>query len=195
MTDISDANRFAPPRAVVTDHLPVEAGPQLAGRQSRFVAAMLDAILMMAIAWPLFMAFSGGMEVLSDQDAARRTAAILVGMAPGILLTFALQGWFLHKSGQTLGKKALKLRIVRTDGSRAGLVRLLFVRLGFMCVLGYIPFVGRFVSLVDSLLIFRASHKCLHDQLADTIVVTAESSTHATLAAVRAAAQAPAEPA
>ena len=33
--------------------------------------------------------------------------------------------------------------------------------------------IGNLISLVDILLIFRSSRQCLHDQLADTIVVDA----------------------
>ena len=36
-----------------------------------------------------------------------------------------------------------------------------------------VPFIGGVYALVDCLLIFRASHKCLHDNIADTIVVKA----------------------
>ena len=34
-----------------------------------------------------------------------------------------------------------------------------------------LPFIGGIYGLVDALLIFRASRKCLHDNMADTIVV------------------------
>lgn len=34
-----------------------------------------------------------------------------------------------------------------------------------------IPFIGGFMPLIDVLLIFRKSRKCLHDDLAGTIVV------------------------
>ena len=37
----------------------------------------------------------------------------------------------------------------------------------------FVPIVGAFYALVDCLLIFRESRRCLHDNIADTIVVTA----------------------
>ena len=175
MTDVSDANRFAPPRAAVADLHPVADGPQLAERGERLFAAIIDSLLMMAISLPIFFGFMDGMSLYGSGESPS-TWSVLAGMLPGYLITFAIQGWFLHKSGQTVGKKARKLRIVRADGSRAGVGRLLFVRMGFMFVLALIPFVGRVIGLVDSLLIFRASRRCLHDQIADTIVVTASAS-------------------
>jgi hypothetical protein len=40
-------------------------------------------------------------------------------------------------------------------------------------LVGLIPIAGAIISLVDTLLIFRSSHQCLHDQVAGTIVVAA----------------------
>jgi len=36
-----------------------------------------------------------------------------------------------------------------------------------------VPGIGQIYSIVDALLIFRQSRKCLHDNIADTIVVKA----------------------
>ena len=88
----------------------------------------------------------------------------------------------LHAFGGTLGKKLLGLRIVRTDGSRAGFVRLFFGRAGVAVVPAFVPLLGSLWALVDMLVIFRESRQCLHDQIADTMVVTAASSESASLA-------------
>jgi hypothetical protein len=45
----------------------------------------------------------------------------------------------------------------------------------------YGNFAGYLVTLVDALMIFGAASRCLHDLIADTQVVTAESSPNATL--------------
>ena len=80
---------------------------------------------------------------------------------------------FLHRNGQTLAKKMLGIRVVRRDGSRCGLARIFFIRYLPVTVMGAVPFVGGLVSLVDALLIFRDDRRCLHDEIADTIVVIA----------------------
>jgi len=80
---------------------------------------------------------------------------------------------FLARDGQSLGKKALGIRIIRSDGVRASLSRILLLRMVAPSLLGFIPIVGPFFGLADSLLIFRADRRCLHDHMADTIVVMA----------------------
>ena len=97
----------------------------------------------------------------------------------------------LYKYGQTIGKKALGIRVVRMDGSRVSFARFFFLRGLAMAVIAWIvsavgiaihiPYIGNLVSLVDYLMIFGAAHRCLHDYVADTQVVTAESSPNATL--------------
>ena len=42
-----------------------------------------------------------------------------------------------------------------------------------LLVIALIPVVGWLYGLVDALMIFRDSRKCLHDNIADTIVVKA----------------------
>jgi uncharacterized RDD family membrane protein YckC len=67
----------------------------------------------------------------------------------------------------------LGIRVVRRDGSHCGLARIFFARYLPVTLLGAVPFVGGLVSLVDALLIFRDDRRCLHDEIADTIVVKA----------------------
>ena len=94
--------------------------------------------------------------------------AMFSAMVPGYLVAAVIQGWSLHAFGGTLGKKSAGLRIVRTDGSRAGFVRLFFGRGGVAVLPGLIPFLGGLWALIDMLMIFRDSRQCLHDQIADT---------------------------
>jgi uncharacterized RDD family membrane protein YckC len=63
---------------------------------------------------------------------------------------------------------------VRSDGSAAGIGRIVLLRLAPIWLMTLIPVVGVIMAgLVDPLLIFRQSRKCLHDTIADTIVVKA----------------------
>ncbi len=190
MTDFPDNNRFAPPKAELAEPGTFADGPVLAGRGQRFVAAFLDGILMCLIVWPLFLAFGGSLFMGATPGAPPDFNGLMMKMVgasmPGYIVAALVQGACLHAFGGTLGKKLMGLRIVRTDGSRAGFVRLFFGRGAAAVLPGFIPLLGGLYVLVDLLLIFRDSRQCLHDQIADTIVVTAASSMNASLEASRA---------
>ncbi|MCK9688272.1 RDD family protein [Scleromatobacter humisilvae] len=191
MSDLIDNNRFAPPKAELVEPASLAEGPVLAGRGLRFVAVLLDGLLMSLIAYPLFFVFGGSSmfmhpDAAAMQDPFAMMRAMFVAMVPGYIVVVIIQAWCLHAYGGTLAKKIMGLRIVRTDGSRAGFVRLFFGRGAAAVLPSCIPLLGSLWALVDSLLIFRESRQCLHDQIADTLVVTAASSQGASLEATRA---------
>ena len=109
----------------------------------------------------------------------------LIGVVPFIILIFIspnlglllLAGVFIYqmvlltKSGQTLGKKALGIRIVKVNtGQNGGFVSNVLLRIVLNGVLGFIL---PFYSLVDALLIFRRDRRCIHDLIAGTHVIEA----------------------
>jgi uncharacterized RDD family membrane protein YckC len=71
--------------------------------------------------------------------------------------------------GQTIAKRLLEIRVVRSDGSQASLGRIFWLRNVVNALLGIIPL----YALVDLLFIFGERRQCIHDLLADTIVVKA----------------------
>jgi uncharacterized RDD family membrane protein YckC len=89
----------------------------------------------------------------------------------GGLVFIVIQGWPLLTRGQTLGKMLFKLRIIRSDGSKPDAWRLLGLRYGVGFLLNVNTVLSMVYGLIDSLLIFRASRKCLHDTIADTQVI------------------------
>jgi uncharacterized RDD family membrane protein YckC len=192
MTEIADNNRYAPPKAELVEPGSVDNQPELAGRGMRLVAVILDGILMSLIQWPLYLVL-GGMRMMSAMSNPQAMAdpfsmmgQMFAAMAPGWIIAAAVQMWCLHAYGGTLAKKILGLRIVRSDGTRAGFARLFFGRGGAAVLPMFVPLLNLVWWLLDPLLIFRDSRQCLHDQIADTIVVTASSSMNASLEASRA---------
>jgi uncharacterized RDD family membrane protein YckC len=188
--DVTDPNRFAPPKALLAEPGTLGDGPVLVGRGMRLVAVIVDGILMSVIQWPIYLML-GGASMMTHMDPAMMSdpfalmRQMFAAMIPGWVVAAGIQMWCLHAYGGTLAKKLMGMRIVRVDGSRATFVRLFFGR-GAAAVLPLmVPFLGFLYYLVDSLLIFRDSRQCLHDQIADTIVVTAASSMNASLEASR----------
>jgi uncharacterized RDD family membrane protein YckC len=95
------------------------------------------------------------------------------GAITGVLTFLLLNGYLLATRGQTLGKALLKIRIVRPSGEPASGARLA-LRYGVgLCNRPHGGHALWIYSLVDCLMIFRKSRRCLHDEIADTIVVKA----------------------
>ena len=76
---------------------------------------------------------------------------------------------YVKANGQTIAKKWLGIKVVRADGSPATLGRIFWLRNFLNIVFSIIPLYG----IIDSLFIFGESRQCLHDKIADTIVVNA----------------------
>lgn len=161
-----DDNPYAPPQARVEDIAPVDGERELAGRGPRLGAVLIDTGILMLVNLPLLHLLDGFKPDPSAFELVRNALA-------GMLVFVALDGVLLARHGQTIGKRLLDVHIVRGNGARAGIGRLLGLRYGLFWVLAVIPVLGFVVALVDSLLIFRESHKCLHDDVADTIVIKA----------------------
>jgi uncharacterized RDD family membrane protein YckC len=167
----SDDNRFAPPLAHVEDVAPSGPGT-LAGRGTRLAATLLDAVIAGVAFWLLSLVTP--INIFSPTAGATSLSRLLlINLVVGFGLFLVIHGYLLATRGQTVGKALLKVRIVRSDGSPASFGRIVGLRYLPTSLITLIPVVGMFYALLDCLLIFRRSRRCLHDNIADTIVVTA----------------------
>lgn len=144
---------------------------ELATRGSRLAARFVDGLLYMAPVVPLFvvMPSSNSVEAVGDEVVLGLSILLLLGLA----VIFFVNLYHLSKTGQTLGKKAMAIRIVRYNGQQASLGRIFFLRMLTPGLLGAIPFVDGLFSLVDALAIFGEERRCIHDHIADTSVIKA----------------------
>jgi uncharacterized RDD family membrane protein YckC len=95
-------------------------------------------------------------------------------LAVGGLLAAALVGvqcYMISTRGQTIGKRAVKTKIVRLDGSEPGFIYGVLVRGLIGQSLGAVPLVGGIYSLVDTLCIFKQDRRTLRDMIAGTRVI------------------------
>jgi len=170
MSDVADP-RFAPPQAHVADLPPEEA--VLAERGTRFLAAVVDGLIGAAVVWAVFQIPALQPLVQAQTEATTRSmlSPTLLSLGVGVPVFLLLQGWPLLTRAQTIGKILFKLRIVRSDGSRPEAWRLLGLRYGVGMLTNLNPVSSMIYGLVDSLLVFRESRKCLHDSIADTKVI------------------------
>jgi len=166
------SNPYAAPEGNLSASQQNEAGV-LASLGSRFGAAMLDGIIMGLLTLVPLMVFMGGWSAYVVKATAGGYMWKIGLGAFGWAVYLLINGYFLAQSGQSLGKKLVGIKIVRTDGSRPPLSHIALRRLGPMYVAQLIPLIGPLLSFIDIVLIFRSSRQCVHDQIADTVVVNA----------------------
>jgi uncharacterized RDD family membrane protein YckC len=168
---MNTTNPYAPPQATVQDVTDSTATP--AGRGTRLVAVILDGLIVAAMVYiPLIIgiAMNGRPMVLNGHF----NPMVISGIGSW-LPTIGFIAWcwltilFVSRNGQSIGKKMLGIKVVRSDGSRASLGRIFLLRNVVNTLLALVPFYG----LVDILLIFGDAQQCVHDKIADTIVIKA----------------------
>lgn len=164
-------NPYAAPRSnVIPPPLPGNALLP-ASRWHRFLAMLLDTLILMVVVTPLewLTGSFDAPEPSSFSEAMYQTGNIFWSIVSfGVWL---LLNWRLLDTGQTIGKRALKLRVVRKDGSPCDRNRIILWRTLPLQIVVFVPFIGIFIVLADAFSIFRSSRYMLHDDVADTKVV------------------------
>lgn len=159
------ANPYAAPTSRVEQYVEHNDGVVLASRGARLGAHLLDTLL-------YGLCFIGIIMAAVGAGARTAGALALLGVLAGLGL-FAANLVMLHRHGQSVGKRIVGIRIVRSDGSRCALGRIVGLRMGVPILISLIPFAGYVFGLLDPLSIFREERRCIHDHIADTIVVDA----------------------
>jgi uncharacterized RDD family membrane protein YckC len=177
-------NNYAPPHSVVADVTPAVGSFELATRGSRLAAAILDGLIFGVPMLPIYVSFGRTMW----QHGMRPSNAVVAEMFSSMGWYFALAGLvelvlfvilivMVYRSQQTYGKRIMHIKVARTDGSRASLARIFWLRNFVSGLIGaaanLIPVVGALYPLVDILFIFGGPRRCIHDYIADTIVIQA----------------------
>jgi uncharacterized RDD family membrane protein YckC len=175
-------NQFAPPKSAVADVSDRDGTGELAERGSRLGAVFLDGIITGFWMIPAYVVAFAALAKAPPTGAAGRFALFGALAATGWLFYVGLIGVFatwiytavlVHRNGQTIGKKIIGIKVVRSDGSRASLGRIFWMRNVLNSIIAFIPLVGGLYGLADSLWIFGDKRRCLHDYIADTIVIKA----------------------
>lgn len=169
---VSTANPYAPPRARVRDVVAPRAALVPAERSTRLGAAIVDGLIVSVMVYlPMFLGFMVGASGVESGNEAAGTI-LLVGVGLG-LIGLIVWMWMtlkqMNETGQSLAKKYFNIKVVRSDGSHASLGNLVWKRNVLNGLLGIIPLYG----LIELLFIFGEERRCLHDRIADTIVVEA----------------------
>jgi uncharacterized RDD family membrane protein YckC len=169
-------NPYAPPKAHVRDISTPYTSLVYADRSTRLGAAILDGIIFMGMVYVPIIILMVVAAMMRPAEPSRGFNAADVLMLIGIgAAVIGLIAWCLltyrnvRDNGQTIAKKMLHIKVVRSDGSPAAVGRIFWLRNIVNGALGIIPLYG----LVELLFIFGEAQQCLHDKIADTIVVKA----------------------
>ena len=173
-------NQYAPPKSAVADIRTPGDGINKAGRGARLGAVTLDGLIGTVGLLPAYFmtiknmvaATRAGSPLTLWAGLATTGAWFFLGVVC-VLTVLAINIYLMRKNGQTIGKKIVGIKVVRTDGSPVSLYRIFFLRYVVNTCFTLIPGVGALYSLVDSLMIFGDPRRCVHDYLADTIVIDA----------------------
>jgi uncharacterized RDD family membrane protein YckC len=170
---IDPANPFSAPAANLESPgvIPAASGV-LAAPSTRFVAVLLDGVLFL----PALVLFAAAGYALRGKASPDPNLPVMIGGGLYVLALAAYQIYLLSTTGQSLGKRWMKIRIVRMDGSAPGFVHAFLLRSIVSGLPRMIPIVGNIFSLVDALFIFRQDRRCIHDLIANTRVIPASAS-------------------
>ena len=166
-----DQNPYAPP-AQVDFHGNSFNNDEMqfpAERGDRFLARLIDGLLLLAFIVPWTIVLSV-MDMISLEELQKSSFAALK-LLPAELPVSIYQWILITRTGQTIGKKMMRIRIIKVDGSPVTFGDGVALREWVTRLVGLIPCVGPVISLVGILMIFGDEQRCLHDRIAGTKVV------------------------
>ena len=138
----------------------------LADRITRLGAQLLDSLV------ALLMVLPGLLIMLSNESGSDNSAVGILVLFSGIIFIVICQAYLLSTRGQTIGKRALRIKIVsNSDESNPGFFRIILLRGVAPAIIEYIPIVGSIFALVDIIFIFGKERRCIHDYFASTKVI------------------------
>ena len=169
---MNEVNPYAAPETDPIRETLVSDELQLATPSERFTGAFVDGLVGLVISVPVWVGFFlfGVFRSVAEMGQ--------IGFGYTFLLTaihfpiyMAIQWKSLKATGQTIGKKVAKTRIVSMEGKKPEVTDLIFKRYAFVSLLSVIPVAGGALALVDALMVFKKDRRCLHDLVAGTQVV------------------------
>ena len=153
----------------MTDTPVAASGPELAARGRRLAAVLVDALLAVPLTLVAF-SYTGTLEAIMNRQPVSLEQELLLG-AFGWASFIALHSYTLVRSGQTIGKYLLGVRIADLDGGVPPLWRIAVLRYLPLHVVSFFGPLGGVVLTVDDLMIFRDDRRCLHDLICGTRVL------------------------
>jgi uncharacterized RDD family membrane protein YckC len=137
-----------------------------AGNGARFIAYLVDALIMGAIISVVFVVLTViGLAEASNDNSAIAGLTVAIGFVGAFLVYLTYLPWFWGHGGQTPGMKVLRVRVVReVDGGPLG-VGQAYIRLVGFWVSSAVFYLG-FIWIL-----FDGRRQGWHDKIAGTVVI------------------------
>ncbi len=135
-----------------------ELSQRLATVKSRALAVFWDMLILIAV----FLPFNVFRTVTAESIYLFTVYSLLV----------SIQVYLLIKSGQTIGKKILKIRISQyhSPNEPVSFFKIIILRFVINDLVYFIPIIGLIYLALDHGLALFKPHRCIHDYLAGTVV-------------------------
>ncbi len=146
-----------------------DAALNKASRWKRLWASLIDTFILLLFIVPM-MYITGGFDGIKDGVQPSIVYSLLIGLL-SIVVFIIINGKLLTGSGQTVGKRAMGIKIVSLSGELPTVKEHLLKRYGIYFLLGQVPFIGQILSVANVLIIFGKQRRCGHDHIAGTTVV------------------------
>ncbi len=140
-----------------------------ANRGYRFLANFLDSFVVSVpaiIGTIMVMAVGGAFGEKKNDDLIGILA--MLGLFGGGVLGLGVQVFMQVRFGQSVAKRLFKIKVVRVDGSPVELWRIILLRNVAIHVISQLC---GLVGIIDGAMIFGDEQRCLHDLIAETIVI------------------------
>ncbi len=150
---------------------------RLADLGKRFLGALVDGIVGLPFVLPGLIVMIVGFSMADPQagQGPEFNGIMVLGIALialGALVLICIQLYLLYTRSQSIGKYFLKTQIVNFQtGQRASFVSCFLLRSLVNGLIGAIPYLGSIYGLVDICFIFRSDRRCIHDLIANTVVI------------------------
>lgn len=139
-------------------HLPAEAF-------QRVGATLLDWVFFLLVISPWGFVYR---DLVPREGNGDVTYEYVVALGVLFLIWLGIQVWGLSRSGQSLGMRALRIRVIRPQGTSAGFYRAVFLRVIVFGLLAAIPIAGQIFFFGNLLLVFSSQRHPWRDRLSGT---------------------------
>lgn len=155
---------FAPGSPPYRPGAPIDAVPK-AGFWIRVVATLVDAFIVFGLQFILgsILAVAGTVTTVGAETGAGETAMVVHLF--NLIISFVYYVFFTGYNGQTPGKMALRIKVVRRDGGPVGYARAAFREVPAKFLSGILFGIGYLMVAFDE------QKRGLHDRMSDTYVI------------------------